>query len=322
MFDGLGLLEMEGDHLDISYRASDHWPSFTPLGSIHALAFNLGDPDVGPNIQLGALIDDPNEPLDWDHAIDPMHFHGSDQFRICLEGEWVLARTTKSRRDFSFQEAGRVYQEHPGPTERQWIFLTMADRRGNGTTLTRRGDRESIYLAGQYDESGIVDDPAAYPHPAGPKGTPAIATTIGKGDRGYLFGSFADDAVWPEPDGGRRTIAGVLGEEIAGPIVYLTRCEANQVVAPAATVGTEVLLVVVDGSCRVGDDEYARGDLRVQAADHPMDAVVAGPEGAEVALLIADRRVTPSLSGSDDDGQRWLDQLSGMRDGLLATTGS
>src|SRR3546814_6907980 len=89
MFEGRGRLALEGDHLDISYRRPDTWPNMTPGGSIKAHTFNLGDPEAGPNIQLGIMSTVDGERLDWPHSIDPPHHHGSDQFRVISQGEWT-----------------------------------------------------------------------------------------------------------------------------------------------------------------------------------------------------------------------------------------
>ena len=53
MFDGKDVLTLDGDHLDITFRAEEAWPSMTPAGSIKYHAFGIGDPQSGPVVQLG-----------------------------------------------------------------------------------------------------------------------------------------------------------------------------------------------------------------------------------------------------------------------------
>lgn len=52
-------------------------------------------------------------------------------------------------------------------------------------------------------------------------------------------------------------------------------------------------MVVTAGSAAIGSDEYVRGDMRVQATDEPMAAIVAGPNGCQLAIIVADRRHQP-----------------------------
>ena len=55
MFNGYGVLTLDGDHLDISYRRPEEWPNMTPQGSIKSFTFEMGDPETGPVFQLGII---------------------------------------------------------------------------------------------------------------------------------------------------------------------------------------------------------------------------------------------------------------------------
>jgi hypothetical protein len=283
-------------------------------GSIRSVVFQLGEPEVGPTVQLGAVTSLPGVELDWEHGIDPMHFHGSDQFRLVLGGEWILAREPIHQSGFRFQESGRVYQERPGPSDHSWIMLIMGDRRGASATLTRKEDQENYVVAGDaYDAPLGADE--SYPHPAGPKGVAAVATSGGACERGYRSGSFADTASWRGLGDGGQALAGVWGDPTAGPALFAISGAPGRVAIPACTFATEVMLAVAGGSCRIGDAEYRAGDLRVQRADSAMDAVVSGPDGLSAALLVADRRAVPGVATSPDDGgsawKRDLEELFG-----------
>ncbi|BCQ07400.1 hypothetical protein JMUB5695_00821 [Mycobacterium heckeshornense] len=157
MFDGRNVLELDGDHLDISFRRGQEWPSMTPAGSIKNYTFGLGDASAGPLVQLGLVRTLAEEPLDWRHVIDPPHFHGSDQFRVLDGGEWIV--------------------------------LVIGDRRGALPTIIRDADRETLILGGEYFRAA---DASAYAHPAGPKGIPAVNTSAGRCARGYLGGALRD----------------------------------------------------------------------------------------------------------------------------------
>ncbi len=52
-------------------------------------------------------------------------------------------------------------------------------------------------------------------------------------------------------------------------------------------------MVVIAGSAAVGSHEYVRGDMRVQATDEPMAAIVAGSNSCQLAIVVADRRHQP-----------------------------
>jgi len=310
VFDGQGKLGIDGSHLDISFRNTELWPSPFPSRSVRSLMFNFGDAEVGPMVQLGAIIPVEGETLDWKHSIDPMHFHGSDQFRVILEGDWEVAGKQMSQGHFAFQEAGRVYQEHPMPNDPVWIFLVIGDRRGSLATLTLERDRETFQLV----TDGITEE-QAYPHPAGPKGATAIATTIGKCERGYVWGSYDESF---GADRGRHTVAGIWGEQAAGPVVYLTNNGPGEVVVPACTFSTEVLLLVTGGSCRIGDSEYVRGDMRVQRAEEPQEDVISGPDGLRAALVVADRRASASPASSAE-GLEWKQSIEDLLSELVPT---
>ena len=283
MFDGQNVLTLDGDHLDVSYRAEGTWPSMTPAGSIKNYTFGIGDPEAGPLVQLGLVTSMPEEPLDWRHVVDPPHFHGSDQFRVLAGGEWNVGGRPLRAGEFMFQEAGKVYREHPASEEPAWIVLVIGDRRGALPTIMADADKETLIDGG---ENFRAADAANYAHPAGPKGIPDIETTRGGCERGYLSGSIAtltDDA----------PLDGTFGDGRVGPIVHLAQVGPHETIRSASVCGTEQFLLVTGGSMTAGSAEYFPGDMRVQRADEPMPALVAGPEGCQVTLLVADRQHRP-----------------------------
>lgn len=304
MFTGqYGGLALDGDHLDISYRQPETWPSLTPKGSIRSFTFDIGDPDVGPSIQLGLNTPIDDEQLDWKRSIDPVHHHGSDQFRVVSGGAWNLAKRTMTAGSFSFQEAGWVYQEHPEGTTPTWLALLMADRRGSRSTLRFKRDENTIFAAGV--EYGQPDTETPYPHPAGNKGLAAIETTAGRCQRGYLYFEPGDIAAGD-------VITGILGDPEAGPIVHAFKGVAGQKVVPMCSFDTEVVLIVADGTADIGDKTYLEGEIRIQAAQAPF-AVAAGEAGTELIMIVADRRANcVPLDG---------EQITWMRDGKTVLRG-
>ncbi|MGB8389129.1 hypothetical protein, partial [Mycobacterium sp.] len=260
------------------------WPSMTPAGSIKNYTFGIGDPDAGPLVQLGLVTSLPEEPLDWRHVVDPPHFHGSDQFRVLAGGEWNVGGKPLHTGDYVFQEAGKVYREHPDSADPAWIVLVIGDRRGALPTIISDADRETLIDGGGNFRAAHAD---GYAHPAGPKGIPAIDTSLGGCSRGYLFGSLRDTDI-------KTPVTATFGDREAGPSVQMCRAVAGEVIRPASVSGTEQFLVVTLGGVSIGSDTYLAGDMRVQRADEPMAAIVAGVEGAELTIVVADRRYAPA----------------------------
>jgi hypothetical protein len=307
-------LSLDGDHLDLSFHRRDDWPKL-PWESIRGVGMKIGDPRVGPSISLACVTPMESEPLDWEHTIDPMHFHGTDQFRLLLRGGWVTTRHPFAESEFGFQDSGWVYQEHP-EGEQSWLVLAYGDRRGEAATLTLAQDRAALLSDGADNIAGapVANDGREYPHPAGPKGLARIATTSGATERGHLWGSFADCATWPTV-GTSQVFAGLWGDETAGPMVALVRAAAGTVAVPACSYHTEVLVAVSGGSCQIGTSTYGAGDLRVQREGSAMETIIAGPDGVEVTLLLGDRRAAADAV-SPGDGSAWATWLGETYDRL------
>jgi hypothetical protein len=283
MFDGQGVLTLDGDHLDISFRNDDTWPSMTPAGSIKNYTFGIGDSEAGPLVQLGLVTSLPQEPLDWRHVVDPPHFHGSDQFRVLAAGEWNVGGRPLHAGDFLFQEAGKVYREHPASDDPAWIVLVIGDRRGALPTIMAEGDKDTLIDGGENFRAADADN---YAHPAGPKGIADIDTSEGACINGYLKGTLTDH-------GETAPMHAVFGDAEVGPAVHMARVGPSHTIRPVAVCDTEQFLVVIGGSLTIGTTEYFPGDMRIQRAGKPMPEFVVGTDGCEVALVVADRRHQP-----------------------------
>lgn len=282
--------QMDGDHADVSFHAPDGWPE-TPWRSLKTAVCRIGDPGLGPLVCLVRFSRRDDEELDWKHTVDPMHYHGTDQFRLEVDGSWVTTRHAMHGGHFGYQESGRVYQEHPGADDdHSWLILVYGDKRGEPATLTLAADREALAAGGNTDIGGAGVAATDYPHPAGPKGIPAIATTLGSVDGGHRWGSFDDASGWDRLPGGAAMSVGVLGDREGGPVVCLLRTETAGVVAPAATYGTDCFIAVRRGTCTIGASTYGVGDNRVQAEHTPSPEIVAGDGGADLMVVFGDRR--------------------------------
>lgn len=302
MFQGHAGLSMEGDHLDISYNRPEDWPKLTPSGSIRAFIFNVGDAEAGPGFQLGLIRPVAGETLDWRHSIDPLHHHGSDQFRVILTDSWNLAGRRLEAGDFAFQASGIVYQEHPGPGGAGTTMLIMGDRRGNQATIALKKDVETIF---EYDDVyGAPKPDAVYPHPAGDRGISAISTSAGQGEHGYVRGTIAK---LEAGDGG--ALSGLFGDVEAGPAVHVIHGAAGERIVPPARWSTEIVTLVVAGSATIDGKAYGAGELRVQREETPMGAILAGDDGVELVLVVADRRARVDFAPGEP-APSWLGRTS------------
>jgi hypothetical protein len=73
-------------------------------------------------------------------------------------------------------------------------------------------------------------------------------------------------------------------------VLVFVDCAAGTEAVPARAIGSETLVAPVSGSIDVAGVTMNQGDVRVEEAevDHP--ALVAGPDGAQVVIIFADRR--------------------------------
>jgi hypothetical protein len=305
-------------HLDLSFGEPASWPGLAG-DAMKSLWISLGDPVSGPALQLGSVVPVPME------MFTPTHFHGSDQFRLVIAGEMIVSKEHMLPGRFGYQEAGRAYREAAAVCDSLAIVVIMGDRRGALTVFTQGdGDGYLEALGGADAFDSQLDRPLGKDEestlPDGPKGTTAIASTVGAPHHGYLWGSFDDAASWPALGSDTHASATLFGDETSGPIAYLVKCGPNELVMPTSTTATEVLTAVAKGSLRIGDAEYATGDLRIQQADCPQDAIVSGPNGVEALVMIADRRADPVIDDGDEAACAWRDAVDELVSGL-ATAG-
>jgi hypothetical protein len=321
MFEALGQ-KLDGDHLDLSYRHTDAWPKVGPgEGMPPSLWISVGDPVSGPGIQLGAMK---SPPMDGDLWLDT-HYHGSDQFRALVKGNFLLQGKRMEPGQFVYQESGVPYREGVigNAPDELWMFAVHGDRRGARATVVRKDG--GIFI----DEDGIAedqldryvsspDDPYWQDLPGGSKGVKALSTTLTEKRGAYVWGNFSDTAAWRELADGVKASGGVFGNKDNGPIILTLQSGAERVAIPAATYDTEVVCVVTSGEASIGGQTYQAGEVRVQKAGAKLDAVVAGPNGANIVFTIADRRAKPSLADNDVRTKAWKDAVDAVYSELAA----
>jgi hypothetical protein len=314
MFEAKGF-ELQDDHLDLSYSATSGWPD---LGPARSLWVSLGDPVSGPALQLGET-----DPLSGEMVWLPPHYHGSDQVRAMIRGEFVISNKHLQPGDFVFQEAGRRYREggSAATPEPVWILGIMGARRGAPSTFTASMETEFPLDAigeEQLDLPRSPEDPRWADVPGGSEGISMIATTFGGCKRGHLWGAFPDmqephnGIAWREGNESSRIAAALIGDMDSGPVLCFVEGLPDLVAIPGDEWKTEVVVVIVRGSCHIGSDVYSAGDIRVQRSGSEMADVVAGESGVSVLFIIADRRAVASKQVGESMDSKWKKTLESI----------
>ncbi|HVW31424.1 MAG TPA: hypothetical protein VHL53_02690, partial [Acidimicrobiia bacterium] len=281
---------------NLSFRRPDEWasrpmpvatggPADSPVSSTAVL---LGDGSTGPALLLLHLPPGVSLPAAGAHG------HASDTWRMPLAGTLAMGPDTYGPGDFRFQPGWRPYASDnlaEGP-DGGWTALLFGDRRGLRVRPVQPEGPPIGPLdraAGRWLRIGgdlVSDDPDDAPGPS------TLSTTLSglssRPGRARVNGSFGETAEWFRFGEGFLA-AGLLGHPASGPLLLLARIPDGGRPLGSYTFGTEVLRLVVRGSCRIGDDWYGPGDIRVEHAGSGGPAV-AGAGGVDEVVLIADRR--------------------------------
>lgn len=301
MFRTRGAPKAFEDHVDMSFHDSRDWYQFKE----GAFVFNLimvGDEEAGPVISL--LNAAPHSIL----PVSPAHAHASDSFRVALKGRIHMEPDVYGAGEFRFQEGWRVYPGHGEVTygpEGQWEIVVLGDSRGQKMrpAVEFHPNLENEMLKGIARDFGTVGDVMS-DDPAMGAGPSAIATTLAPKLRmGKLNGSYEDCANWDEVSPGVRASLAVMGDPRRGPMVICTDVDPNCRAMTRARFGTELVRIVVSGSCRIGDTVYSQGDVRIQHPHHWCDAVEALDAGLRELIVLGDRRFL-DCEGKDDGWPR------------------
>jgi hypothetical protein len=277
--------------IELSFRQAELWP-----GDVHGMLTNIvliGDEESGPGIALTSTR--PGE----ENVPGQAHGHASDNFRISLLGSFVMGREEYNPGAFRFQNGWRGYPSDncSWGADGGWEITMMADRRGTrrrqvqgwvpGSPEAEAEIALQHYLASTFEFDGdLVDSDGSVA--CGPS---ALVTTIGLTENsGKLNGSFADSSTWPEVSASTRAVVSIMGDQFCGPVVVLAATAPGGIAMPAWSFDTEVLRVVVAGSCWIDGRAYEKGDMRMQLPGRQSGSVSAGPEGLQEMLVFGDRR--------------------------------
>jgi hypothetical protein len=280
--------------VELSFASADSWatpsylraPTRTDGAAPAVAALLLGDAVRGPLIVLTAVQPGTEPPY-----VQPRG-HASDNFRVSLRGTLPVGSERYSEGEFRFQRGWEPYagDSYARGVDGGWTVLCFADRRGVRDRFARPDALEQIpgdaNLAAWL---GIDGDLISY-DPRDTAGDSALAVTFASSRGSHVNGAYAQAHSWVAVGDATRAVGALMGDRRRGPLMILARTSSNRLSASRFTVSTEVMHVVVRGTCTIGDRVHGTGDVRVTRADVARDPVVAGPDGVDELIVFGDRR--------------------------------
>lgn len=272
--------EATDGHVDLDYEDRSAWAEDS-LGAT-VLGLLLGDEHCGPFVALSYVAPrDDQMPLSFAHA------HASDNWRISVRGTTNMGRDAYEQGQWRFHDGGVPYASDNfawGP-EGGYGIIVFADRRGFAIEPVKASIAEKVKP--QQDMTGQflgIDMQSPCP------GAPSIATTMGLTARAHLDGGFDGASTWDEVEPGVRMSVGIAGEPDAGPVFVFLDGDAGATLLGRRTLGSETLVAPIAGSVAAVDVTLRQGDVRIEEADTLQPDLVAGPDGAQLVAVFADRR--------------------------------
>lgn len=305
----MGMLNVGGDRqrVEFSFNRLSSWTTMD-LGpgtnstyvSTKRVAIQLGDLQRGPGIALVALPPGGGSPTTAPHG------HASDNFRLSLRGTLSMGRDSYSAGEFRLHEGWKPYatDNYSNGPDGGWMLLMFGDRRGT------RGQPD---VWQQHPERRADLDPDK----AGPS---ALAASWGAVRNAHLNGSFFETESWREYSDGIRVAACLLGDAEKGPLVLMTDTQAGATCFPKSTVSTEVLRIVVRGTCTSDSAVYGVGDGQAQQDGTPWEPAIAGDGGVGELIVFGDRRAVLALDPNNAWESALVDLSRELAEGLMRTS--
>jgi hypothetical protein len=290
----------------------------------------MGDPTSGPLVTLSDI--DPGDPRNTPSRLRRLklkalsilpeqvqqilramvsqrltHHHRTDTFRMQVKDDPEQCIIFGSKRygfgDFRLQPGMIRYREwssHGGCLELEFY----ADRRGeppieddvwaiDDESVVRSRSAGGTFLSQVHHfhtrDEDVIPGTLAY-------------TATASVPRTGLTGSIDDDG-WAVLSDGSKVAALFMGVPRTGPMVVLSHNTPGAVEAPAGTYPTEMLRLILKGTCSIGDRSFGPGSWRVTDANVTQGPVVHGPEGSMQLLFLADRRGWLPTTAGDSAGE-------------------
>jgi hypothetical protein len=313
MLQALGDFTGGDRYVDLSFREPQRWATMSTSSSrvagtaVASTAVTFGDPRSGPVLLCLALAPGVRPPD------APAHGHASDTWRMSLLGTLPMGPDSYDAGEFRFQQGWKPYasDNYANGPEGGWSALVFGDRRGmrirhvrhDGPAITPT-DRMLAEWLGIHGD--LVSEEDA--HAPGPS---SLATTLDDARTGArINGSFADADAWRGGDG-IRLAAGAMGDRATGPVVLLTRVDAGRPTLGRCRIASDVVRLSVRGSCAIDGREYVAGDMRAQSGGTPLGNAIAGPDGLDEVIVVADRRHLEPAAVADE---AWAQALGAVLD--------
>jgi hypothetical protein len=270
-------------HVDVSYTDRAGWSE--SLGAT-ILPIMVGDDQSGPFIVLSFV-----EPTEEQMPLSFAHAHASDNWRISVRGTTNMGRDSYEQGQFRFHDGGAPYASDNfawGP-DGGYGMIMFADRRGFAIRPVKA--EIAARVTPEQEAAGAslgidMRDPCP--------GAPAITTTMGPTRRAHLDGGFDTSHGWDEIAPGVRMAAGLAGEPSSGPVLVFLDCAANCEALPTRRIRSETIVAPVLGSVDAAGATLTQGDVRMEVADVEQAVLVAGPAGAQLVVIFADRHALRS----------------------------
>jgi hypothetical protein len=282
----------------------------------HIIPILLGDDVCGPTVNLITMA--PGRA----RQLFAAHMHAADNWRTSLQGEFQMGSVHYAPGEFRLQ---RGWKNYPGDSfatgpDGGWMTLIFADRRGTRIRLAQEpelpetdpvaADAAAAAVPWMKEIFGLEND--LFSEVTSEES--AIVSTLPERERNWHVNSSFDRAPdWVQAGEHTRIAAILLGQRERGPVLLLARTEPGGTSSSPCAVGTELLHIVVQGSCSIGGKRYDTGDGRVELAGRECPDVVAGPAGVDELLVFGDRRhVAPASAGAGRTGiiERVVRELS------------
>jgi hypothetical protein len=145
-------------------------------------------------------------------------------------------------------------------------------------------------------------------------GESCLVTTMGDlNNAGAREGAFSDADSWRRDDTGRAMASALLNDATQGPLFIFASTPPGLECIPSGLVATEVVRVIVEGSCAIGDTPYSCGDVRLDAANIVVEEAKAGPGGVKEVLIFGDRQGVFSMSSASSRPAIFEEEVKALR---------
>ncbi|UUZ66406.1 hypothetical protein LP417_32730 (plasmid) [Polaromonas sp. P1-6] len=297
------------------------WCAMSRDGDYREIPFLLGDPMSGPMARI--LSFPPGRESVRVNGKAYAHHHRTDTFRVALGpqpmqtrilGEWL------DHGDFVLRGANDNYVEKSGGRG-AILLLVSADRRGYHPVYSD-ADREDAESTLDETASLVFGDNMPHFHQRdedailGPEASFAGLQT----QQPVLFGSMPDDETWHKLSDGSKVGAVFMADPVSGTLILLSNNTPNAMESPAGQYQTDMVRLVLSGSCSVGDRAYSAGDFRFTSQGNDEGEIVHGPTGSTQILIFGDRRgwLPQMANGSALEACPRLTELAAMLEPFMA----